>query len=224
MSNTVDDTSKEVEPSKVGYVLGMLAIGAVAFLAFSWLNKMLCVLSREPKSPEIWCNLVINEEEPKRADIKRLVEQAEERIKDSASLQAYYFAEERLRGTLNTWLSVLGFFGVIFGLIAPLTSFFLQRRSLLDERERIDKDIKEKISLMNAETKRLERMNKDIGSRMDKIEKRLLDTESTMVSTNERLNKISASDSQRSKESLSELMPGAYSDSGVKGLVKEANA
>ena len=52
-------------------------------------------------------------------------------------------ALEILRNEQTNWLAVIGFFGVIFGLVVPAGSYLLQRQSLKDEQERIVKDCKE---------------------------------------------------------------------------------
>lgn len=52
-------------------------------------------------------------------------------------------ALEILRSEQTNWLAVIGFFGVIFGLVVPVGSYLLQRQSLKDERERIVRDCKE---------------------------------------------------------------------------------
>ena len=48
-------------------------------------------------------------------------------------------ALEILRNEQTNWLAVIGFFGVIFGLVVPVGSYLLQRQSLKDEREIIVK-------------------------------------------------------------------------------------
>ena len=73
----------------------------------------------------------------------------------------YKEALEMLRGEQTSWLAVIGFFGIIFGLIMPIGSYLLQRQSLKDERagvredlkdsqERNEKSIAEKMSEMNS--------------------------------------------------------------------------
>ena len=52
-------------------------------------------------------------------------------------------ALEILRSEQTNWLSVIGFFGVIFGLVVPVGSYLLQRQSLKDEQERIVKECKD---------------------------------------------------------------------------------
>ena len=54
---------------------------------------------------------------------------------------AYRAAEEDLRNELNVWFSIAGLFGVVFGLLVPVGSYLLQRQSLRDERELMQKEL-----------------------------------------------------------------------------------
>ena len=53
-------------------------------------------------------------------------------------------ALEILRNEQTNWLAVMGFFGFVFGFLAPVGSYLLQRQSLKDEQERIVKECNEK--------------------------------------------------------------------------------
>ena len=61
---------------------------------------------------------------------------------DETQYELYKQAEESFRELLNTWLTIVGFFGALFGLIVPLASYLLQRHSLSEEREQIKDEIK----------------------------------------------------------------------------------
>ena len=56
-------------------------------------------------------------------------------------VEAYRAAEEDLRNELNVWFSIAGLFGVVFGLLVPVGSYLLQRQSLRDERELMQKEL-----------------------------------------------------------------------------------
>jgi len=50
----------------------------------------------------------------------------------------YKDAMEILRSEQTSWLAVIGFFGVAFGLLIPAGAYLLQRQSLRDERENLN--------------------------------------------------------------------------------------
>lgn len=64
---------------------------------------------------------------------------------EARCLQAYKDAEDHLREQMNAWLTILGFFGVLFGLLVPLASYMLQKQSLAEERERVTTECDKKI-------------------------------------------------------------------------------
>lgn len=110
----------------------ILLIAAVILISGVWLWKMSDVLKSPPGHVEVrhvYANFS--------ADNKKSVE------KEETQYTLYKQAEETLREQMNTWLTIVGFFGVLFGLIVPLASYLLQRRSLSEERERIMEGVKE---------------------------------------------------------------------------------
>ena len=114
-------------------VISLLAL----IIVFSgvWLCKMSDVLKSPPGHVEVrhvYANFS--------ADNKKSVE------KEETQYTLYKQAEETLREQMNTWLTIVGFFGVLFGLIVPLASYLLQRRSLSEERERIMEGVKKEAS------------------------------------------------------------------------------
>ena len=65
---------------------------------------------------------------------------------EDALFKTFAEAEEHLRGQLNVWLTIIGFFGVVFGLLLPLINYLLQRQTLADERARMVADIEKRFN------------------------------------------------------------------------------
>lgn len=58
---------------------------------------------------------------------------------DTAIIAAY----DALQNELSTWMSIMGIFAAIFGLVIPLGGYLLQRQSLKDERDAMAKEIEQ---------------------------------------------------------------------------------
>ena len=110
-------------------LVAIVLIAAVTILSGIWLRQMTDVL----KSP------------PGKIEVRHVYANFESETKDDKSEETQYTlykqAEESLREQMNTWLTIVGFFGVLFGLIIPLAGYLLQRHSLSEERERIMEDV-----------------------------------------------------------------------------------
>ena len=145
------DEKKSAEPKSKSQrfeVAVILLIAAVILISGAWLWKMSDVLKSPPGHVEVrhvYANFS--------ADNKKSVE------KEETQYTLYKQAEETLREQMNTWLTIVGFFGVLFGLIVPLASYLLQRRSLSEERERIMEGMKE--SAAAAAEKAAEKASKE---------------------------------------------------------------
>lgn len=109
-------------------VISLIAI--VVLISGAWLWKMSDVLRSPPGHVEV---------RHVYANFSKDNKKGEE--KEETQYTLYKQAEETLRGQMNTWLTIVGFFGVLFGLIVPLASYLLQRRSLSEEREQIKEQI-----------------------------------------------------------------------------------
>ena len=112
-----------------------------------WLYKMSDVLKSQPGHVEVRHVYANFESETKRDK------------NEETQYTLYKQAEETLREQMNTWLTIVGFFGVLFGLIVPLASYLLQRRSLSEERERIMEGVKKEAS--DAAEKAAEKASKE---------------------------------------------------------------
>lgn len=112
-----------------------------------WLYKMSDVLKSHPGHVEVRHVYANFESETKRDK------------NEETQYTLYKQAEETLREQMNTWLTIVGFFGVLFGLIVPLASYLLQRRSLSEERERIMEGVKESAAV--AAEKAAEKASKE---------------------------------------------------------------
>lgn len=119
-------------------LVAIVLIAAVTILSGIWLRQMTDVL----KSP------------PGKIEVRHVYANFESETKDDKGEETQYTlykqAEESLREQMNTWLTIVGFFGVLFGLIVPLAGYLLQRHSLSEERERIMEDV-QKTAKVEAE-------------------------------------------------------------------------
>ena len=125
----------------------ILLIAAVILISGVWLWKMSDVLKSPPGHVEVRHVYANFESETKRDK------------NEETQYTLYKQAEETLREQMNTWLTIVGFFGVLFGLIVPLASYLLQRRSLSEERERIMEGVKKEAS--DAAEKAAEKASKE---------------------------------------------------------------
>ena len=137
-------------------VISLIAV--VVLISGAWLWKMSDVLKSPPGHVEVrhvYANFS--------TDNKKGVE------KEETQYTLYKQAEETLREQMNTWLTIVGFFGVLFGLIVPLASYLLQRRSLSEERERIMEGV-EKAAAASAE-KAAEKASKEASDAKQSAER-----------------------------------------------------
>jgi len=75
----------------------------------------------------------------------------------------YKDALEVLRAEQSSWLSILGIFGVVIGLLVPTGAYLLQRQSLKDEQETIQKRIMDEVGKTSGELrKEIEVLKNDI--------------------------------------------------------------
>lgn len=109
--------------------IALLVIVIITVFSGRWLWKMTDVLTSPPGQIEVLY-----------VDADSGLETKKDK-NDETQYELYKQAEESFRELLNTWLTIVGFFGALFGLIVPLASYLLQRHSLSEERERIMKDV-----------------------------------------------------------------------------------
>ena len=109
--------------------IALLVIVIITVFSGRWLWKMTDVLTSPPGQIE-----VLYVEADSGLETKKVKN-------DETQYELYKQAEESFRELLNTWLTIVGFFGALLGLIVPLASYLLQRHSLSEERERIMKDV-----------------------------------------------------------------------------------
>lgn len=64
-------------------------------------------------------------------------------VATESAISAYIKAETSLKNHFDSWMSILGLFGVAFGLLVPFASYLIQHRSLTEERDRIREDLDE---------------------------------------------------------------------------------
>jgi len=126
-------------------------IVAVGVVSLVWLFKMSDVLKSHPANVEIEYRL---DDSDCVSYGGRTVYLTAEAKREDMYFKVFKESEEHLRNQLNSWLTILGFFGVVLGLIVPLANYLLQRSSLTEERDRLDRDIEEKIHKAVEEARR----------------------------------------------------------------------
>ena len=131
----------------------MLAIFLVIGGSALWLNKAADALKGVPiKDVEIKCVICDEDNKNNRFNRARVV-MVKAADAEAKGFLAYKEAEEHLREQMNSWLTILGFFGVLFGLIVPLASYMLQRHSLAEERSRVISECENKIKEIEGRVK-----------------------------------------------------------------------
>lgn len=149
------DEKKSNSPWCEWAVISLIALTIV--FSGLWLLKMSDVLKSPPGQIEVLYFDADSGLETKKAE------------NDQTQYTLYKQAEETLREQMNTWLTIVGFFGVLFGLIVPLASYLLQRRSLSEERERIMEGVKKEAS--DAAEKAAEKASKEAADAKTAAEK-----------------------------------------------------
>ena len=115
----------------------LVAIAFVVVLGFSWhfMDRMVDVL----KCGNRIQNISLNTNDVHRSSLTSNSQGIDN--KEAEGRLSVVAAYDSLCNELSTWMSIMGIFAAIFGLLIPLGSYLLQRQSLKDERENIFNDI-----------------------------------------------------------------------------------
>lgn len=89
-------------------------------------------------------------------------EAVSQKVERDSAISAYIEAETSLKNHFDSWMSILGLFGVAFGLLVPFASYLIQHRSLTEERDRIREDL--------DELRGLKKEVEDVKSRQAKLQ------------------------------------------------------
>ena len=127
----------------------LVLILTVAIISYSWLNKMADILRSD--TSEVILNYRVVVEDYTDGRIKNNVVISDSSQREDAQYKIFKEVEEHLRNQMNSWLTILGFFGVLFGLLVPTATFMLQRQTLKDEKDRIIKDCEEKVKTVKEQ-------------------------------------------------------------------------
>ncbi|MCQ2395146.1 MAG: hypothetical protein MJ249_12760 [Kiritimatiellae bacterium] len=146
----------------------LLIIVAVAICAGLWLREMVGVLKSPPMPVEM--TYVVKVENLAGPRIYPEVTISESTKRGDAVFKAFKEAESSLRNEMNSWMTILGFFGVLIGMLIPLAGYLLQQRSLSDERKRMEETMAEKVDTavkgaqesVNKALKKVEQAEKDL--------------------------------------------------------------
>lgn len=139
-------------------VITTISVGVVfvVVLAFAWyfMSGMLDVLKRgQGVAVGATTNVVM------RATIPLNMSGAENKVEgsDASIISAY----DSLSNELASWMAIMGLFAAVFGLLIPIGSYFLQQRSLKEEREslveKMDAKVQEATESINKMREDLER-------------------------------------------------------------------
>lgn len=123
-----------------------IALAAIILFSFAWLIAMAFVLGA--KNTDIKLEYRVYLENADYTPIRNPQVTITEGLQhEDALFRVLADAEEHLRNQLTTWLTILGFFGIVFGLLVPLINYMLQRQTLADERKRMTKEINDKLKI-----------------------------------------------------------------------------
>lgn len=75
------------------------------------------------------------------AVVLKVIETQQVKDHDSAIIAAY----DSLSNELSSWMSIMGIFSVVFGLLIPIGSYLLQHKSILEEKKAIERKNREEI-------------------------------------------------------------------------------
>ena len=127
-----------------------------------------------------------------------------------ASVDALFQVESQLRAQMDSWLTFLGLFAVLFGLLAPLAGYVLQHNSLAEERARLEKNIDERMaSLKNA----ADHAVRKVEAKADAAYEKSVFAYGVLSNVEERLSAYS--EKQRARD---RSITGELSESALKGV------
>ena len=142
------------------------AVSFLAVLMFSWnfISEMTGILSR---GQCVDCYRTTNT--VMRSAVTFNVSGVDNKVEEGdASVIAAY---DSLSNELSSWMAIMGIFAAVFGLLIPIGSYFLQQRSLLEERgvmrEDFKKALEEKIGQLTKDYQlKIEKMQSDYSDDM----------------------------------------------------------
>lgn len=141
-------------------------VSFLAVLVFSWnfMSEMTCILKRGRGIDGCeTTNKVM------RSAVTFNVSGVDNKVEgDDASVIAAY---DSLSNELSSWMAIMGMFAAVFGLLIPIGSYFLQQRSLAEERSEMREDFKkaleEKIGQLTKDYQlKIEKMQSDFSDGM----------------------------------------------------------
>lgn len=177
------------------------AILLVIVFSFIWLISMVFVLGA--RSTQVDLEYRIYLENADNTPIRNPQVYISDDMKhDDALFKVFKEAEEHLRNQLTSWLTILGFFAIVFGLLMPLINYMLQRQTLSDERDRISKDFDDRVKRAIAQVDdRINQSLKKVDEHIEDANKKAESAMNVASQTREAFNKVS------SYKQPSELMP-----------------
>ena len=142
------------------------AVSFLAVLMFSWnfISEMTGILRR---GQGVDCYRTTNT--VMRSAVTFNVSGVDNKVEEGdASVIAAY---DSLSNELSSWMAIMGIFAAVFGLLIPIGSYFLQQRSLLEERgvmrEDFKKALEEKIGQLTKDYQlKIEKMQSDFSDDM----------------------------------------------------------
>lgn len=169
------DFAKEIQEKQKGktkmkngnvIVAICFAVSFLAVLMFSWnfISEMTGILRR---GQGVDCYVTTNT--VMRSAVTFNVSGVDNKVEEGdASVIAAY---DSLSNELSSWMAIMGIFAAVFGLLIPIGSYFLQQRSLSEERSTMREDFKraleEKIEYLTKDYQRkIEKMQSDFSDDM----------------------------------------------------------
>lgn len=135
----------------------VLALFGVLWFSWGFMDRITSVLERKNTfrddvvTTDVVCKCQ-NSVASKVCDVEKIKDH------DSAIIAAY----DSLSNELSSWMSIMGIFSVVFGLLVPIGSYLLQHKSLRDEREELKKEMDDRVD------RKITEREKEVINRVEK--------------------------------------------------------
>ena len=158
----------EVKPVKKD-CCGMVLCGLIAIILFAgfFMFRMTCILESHSCPTAKTVVPVTSAGCTNQVVVSSAAVDEPRKPQDNSS--AFMAAYGALSNELSTWMSIMGIFAAIFGLVISFGAYLLQRQSLKDERESISKELEKVTGFGGQINKAVERLT-DAEERLKMVE------------------------------------------------------
>lgn len=153
----IDNIKKGWCAMKTWFPTVAVAIVFIAVLVFAWLfmDCMVDVLKQANRMQDV----ASSTNTVRQAAVVMNVSGIDNKVErgDLSVVAAY----DSLSTQLSSWMSIMGIFATVFGLLIPIGSYLLQQKSLSKEKEELTGDVKDRIKEMKEEMEKIGVRNYD---------------------------------------------------------------